>query len=156
MGGKVFFSDVAIRLAGCLLREGKALRLNLNIDMDQRNRRRGYAWYARRVPKRARAHPLQLLIHLAREAADLAVIKPVRDHTLLGLLESLDGLALLVKIAGIFNLSFDSLHFVARSRGKPAFNHRLDSFKVFRITLSHHTSQILNNNFRPLQELRER
>src|SRR6185312_8028530 len=63
-----------------------------------------------------RTHSLQFFVHLSRKAADFAVIEPVRDKALLGLLQALNGLALLVKIAGIFNFRLDSLHLIARGR----------------------------------------
>ena len=66
------------------------------------------------MAQRSRTDALELLIHLARKAADFAVIEPVRDQPLLGLLQALDGLALLVKIAGIFDFSLDGLHLIAR------------------------------------------
>ncbi len=70
------------------------------------------------MAQRARTDALELFIHLARKAADLAIVEPVRDQPLLGLLEPLDGFALLVKIAGIFDLGLDGLHLIAGSGGE--------------------------------------
>ena len=63
------------------MRRSKALRLYLNVDVDQRNRSRRYAWNARRVAERAWADSLQLFIHLARKTADFAVVKPIRNRS---------------------------------------------------------------------------
>src|SRR5690242_2969957 len=109
-----------MRLSSGLLRTGKPLRLNLNIHMDQRNRRRRYAWNARSVAQRSRAHALKLFVHLAREAADFAIVEPFGDYALLGFLEPLDRLALLVEIAGVFDFGLDGLHLIARGGGEHA------------------------------------
>src|SRR5579859_1794890 len=83
IGWAAFFSN-AIFLACGVLCLGKPLALNLNVHMNERNRRRSHAGNTRRVAQRARTDALQLFIHLTGKAADLAVIKPVRDHALLG------------------------------------------------------------------------
>ena len=48
------------------------------------------------MAQRAGTDTLQLFVHLARKAADFAIIKPIRNQALLGLFEALNGFALLV------------------------------------------------------------
>ena len=68
---------------GLRLREAAGLDLDENVD--QRNRRRGHPGDAARLGEGAWANALQLFVHLAGEAADRGVIKPFGDRALLGL-----------------------------------------------------------------------
>src|SRR6185437_12372409 len=79
---------------------------------------RGHSRNPRSLPQRPWANALQLFIHLAREAADFAVIEPLRNHALLSLLQAFHGLLLLIEIAGIFNFRLDGLHLIPRRRRK--------------------------------------
>src|SRR5580658_5837750 len=60
--------------------------LNLDINIDQRNRRRRHAGNARGLPDRLRDDLAQFLLHLARQPAHCLVIEPIRNAALLGLL----------------------------------------------------------------------
>src|SRR5438270_12683145 len=121
------------------------------------------------MAQRARADALELFIHLAREAADLGIVEPLGNDPLLGLLETLDGFALLVKIAGVLDLGFDRLHLVAgsgreflflRASVPPWWVFGLSQYcnlrKIFRIFLADNGSQVFNYNFRPLEQLCQR
>src|SRR6185312_7764196 len=70
------------------------------------------------MPQRPRTHALELFIHFARQATDFSVVEPLGDYALLGFLEALNRLALLVKIARIFDFRFHGLHLVARGSRK--------------------------------------
>ena len=59
------------------------------------------------------ADALEGFAHLAREAADGAVLEPVGDGDGLGGLETRDGLLLLLEVAGEFDFGFDGAGFVA-------------------------------------------
>src|ERR1700679_1800006 len=62
-------------------------RLNLDEDIDQRHCCGCYAGNPRRLSERLRNYFSQLFLHLARQAADRAVVEPIRDATLFGLLQ---------------------------------------------------------------------
>src|ERR1700757_3584528 len=70
-------------------------RLNFNKNVDQRDRRRGYAGNAAGLPDRARTDAQQFFFHLPRQAADGSVVEPVGNVALLRLLQPLDRLLLL-------------------------------------------------------------
>ena len=89
--------------------------LDLNININQRDGSGRDAGNAAGLGDGARADALQLLLHLARQAADRGVVEPVRDAALLGLLQSLDGALLLLEVAGVFDLGLDGFEFVADS-----------------------------------------
>ena len=55
----------------------------------------------------------QYFLHFAGEAADRAVVKPLRDGVLLGFFQALDGALLLQEIAFVFDFGFDGLQVVA-------------------------------------------
>ena len=60
------------------------------------------------------ADALQRFAHLAREAADGAVLDPLGDGDGFGGLELFDGLLLLLEVAGEFDFGFDGAGFVAQ------------------------------------------
>src|SRR5207248_9677341 len=86
------------------LRLLKSSRLDFNVNIDQRDGCRRDARNARGLRQGARTDVLQLLLHFAREPADVRIIEPIWDGALLGLLQSLDGTPLLVQIAGVLDL----------------------------------------------------
>src|SRR5581483_994219 len=94
------------------------LRLNLDVDVHQRNG----GWRNTRdsggMAQRARTDFGQLFLHLAREPAHRAVVEPFGNVALLSFLQPVDGALLLLKIAFVFDLRFDGLEFVADGRGK--------------------------------------
>src|SRR5260370_30661718 len=79
-------------------------RLNLDVDVYQRNRGRGDPGDTRSLRQCARAHSLQLLVHLAGEAADRLVVEPLGNGALFGFLQALDGALLLLQVTGILNI----------------------------------------------------
>src|SRR5208282_4339877 len=87
-------------------------RLDLDIYVDQRNGRRGNSGNARGLAKRLRDDFPELLLHFARQTAHRAVVEPIRNAPLLGLLQAVNGALLLVEVSGIFNFSFDGLELV--------------------------------------------
>ena len=99
-----------------VLRLREAAGLDLDENVDQRNRRRGHTGNAARLGQSARAHALQFFVHLAGEAADRGVIKPFGDGALLGLLQPLNGALLLLQLAGILDGGLDGFQFVADGR----------------------------------------
>src|SRR5438876_2741434 len=90
-----------------VLRLRASAGLDLDENVDQRNGRRGHTGDAARLGQSARAHALQFFVHLAGEAADRGVIKPLGDRALLGLLQALDGALLLLQVTGVFDGGFD-------------------------------------------------
>ena len=60
----------------------------------------------------------ELLLHLAGEAADGGVVEPVGDGFGFGFFEALDGLVLLLEVAGVFDFGFDRLEFDPDGRGE--------------------------------------
>src|SRR5713226_319682 len=90
--------------------------LDLDINVNQGDGGGSYPWNARGLAERLRSDMAELLLHLAREAADGPVVEPLRDAALLGLLQAVDGALLLVEIAGIFDFGFECLEFVADLR----------------------------------------
>ena len=95
-------------------------RLDLDVDVDQRDGRGGDAGDAAGLAQRAWADVHHLFVHLAREAGDLAVIEPVGNRALLGALQPLDGFGLLVEIAGVLDFGLDGLEFVAARKSVSA------------------------------------
>src|SRR5260370_34667855 len=65
-------------------------RLNLDVDVYQRNRGRGDPGDTRSLRQCARAHSLQLLVHLAGASADQLVVYPIGNCALFALLHPLD------------------------------------------------------------------
>lgn len=88
--------------------------LDLYIHIDERHRSRSYARNARGVSQRARTHTLEFFIHLAREAADLAVVEPVGNDALLGLLHRSMDLRCWSRWPRVFDFGLDGFHLVAR------------------------------------------
>src|SRR5258708_5177174 len=88
--------------------------LYLNIDIDQRNRRGRHTRNARGLSQGLGFYALKFFVHLAGEAADRAVVKPFGNHLLFRFLQTLDGLALLVEVAGVLDLRLHGLHLIAR------------------------------------------
>src|SRR6516225_1053236 len=80
-----------------------AASLQFDIDVDQRNRGWRDAGDAGGVAEGAGADFQELLLHFAREAADGAVVEPVGNGSLLGLLETVDGALLLAEVAGVLD-----------------------------------------------------
>ena len=68
-------------------------------------------------PMVMRADALQRFAHLARKAADGAVLDPVGDGDGFGGFELFDGLLLLLEVAGEFDFGFDGASFVAERSG---------------------------------------
>jgi len=66
----------------------------------------------------------ELLLHLAREAADGGVVEPVGDGLGFGFLEALDGLLLLLEVARVFDFGFDGLEFDPDGAGELRFTVR--------------------------------
>ena len=95
------------RLEGISRSAGLLPGLDLDVDVDERDRGRGDAGDAAGLSERARTDAGELFVHLAREARDFGVVEPVRDGALLRALEPLDGLGLLVEIAGVLDFGFD-------------------------------------------------
>src|ERR1700726_3650629 len=86
--------------------------LNLDINIDQRDRSRSHARNARSLSYRLRDNLPKLLLHFARQPADRTVVKPIRNPPLLGFLQPFNRTLLLVKISRILNLSLDRLKLV--------------------------------------------
>src|SRR5690348_16054201 len=95
----------SVRAAECGLLS--ALCLNLDVHVDQRHGRRGNAGNSNRMSQCAWTNASELLVHLARQTADLRVIEPFRNDTLFGFLQAFDGALLLLKVAGIFDFSLN-------------------------------------------------
>src|SRR5258706_406158 len=89
------------------------------------------------------------ILHFARQSAHRAVIEPIRNPALLGLLQPFDGTLLLLKISGILDFSFDGLKLV------PDFRRRV-SFKKTRHQIPQNRRQLLDSNLRPFKQLRQR
>src|SRR5208283_1618857 len=81
-------------------------RLNLDIDVDERNRGGRDSGNTRSLPDGLRLHLAQLLLHFARQAADGVVVEPLGDVALLGFFQAVNSPLLLVEIAGIFDFGF--------------------------------------------------
>src|SRR5260221_10673915 len=112
--------------------------LDLDINVDQRDRSRSHARNARSLPYRLRDDFSKLLLHFARQSADRTVIEPIRNPALLGLLQPFDGTLLLLKISGILDFSFDRLKLV------PDFRRRV-SFKKTRHQIPKNRRQLLDS-----------
>ena len=95
-----------------------AAGLELDVDVHERDRGRSDSGNAGGVAESARTNFEELFLHLAREAADGAVVEPVGNGALLGLLEAIDRTLLLREIAGVLDFSFDGFEVVARLRGE--------------------------------------
>ena len=111
-----FFSKFA-SCSACRRRARLLPRLNFDVNIDQRDRGGRDARNAAGLTESARTDARELLVHLARKAADLAVLEPVGNDALLRLLQPLDGLGLLVEVAGVLDFGFDGLELVANSSG---------------------------------------
>ena len=85
------------------------LPLNLDVHIHQRQRGGRDPGNAAGLADRGGADAGKLLLHLAGKTADRAVVEPGGDVALLSLLELVDGLLLLVKIAGVLNLDRKSV-----------------------------------------------
>jgi hypothetical protein len=90
-----------------------ATGLDFDVDVHQRDGGRRDARNARGVAQGARADFEEFLLHLAGEAADGAVVEPVRNGALLGLLEAIDGALLLMEVAGVLDFGLDGLELVS-------------------------------------------
>ena len=88
-------------------------RLDFDIDVDQRHRRRGDAGDAGGMAEGLGLDLEKLLLHFAREPANRAVVEPVRNAALLGFLQAIDGALLLIEISGVLDFGLDRLEFVA-------------------------------------------
>ena len=95
-------------------RAGAPCALQPDGDVDQAERGRRNAGNAAGLADGARPHSLQRFPHLAREAADGAVLEPLGNGDGLGGFELLDGLLLLVEIAGELDLGLDRARLVAQ------------------------------------------
>src|SRR5208282_99685 len=144
-------------------------RLNLDVNIDQRDGCGRHARNARGLAKRLRDDFSQLLLHFARQPADCPVIEPIRNPALLSLLQPIDSALLLVEVSRILNLSFDRLKLVADFRRKMnrSINRRNIkrrgrrvrrgvSFKKPGHEIPQHRRQLLDGNLGPLQQLSQR
>src|SRR5580658_7759464 len=102
----------------------------------------------------------ELFLHLAREPADRAVVKPARDGPLFRFFHSLHGSLLLAQVALVFDLSFHGLEFVShfgRKRRRGFERNRTEFFsfsgKERRIQLPEDGRQPLNYDLWALQQL---
>lgn len=93
-----------------------AARLDLDVHVDERYRRGRDAGNPASLTERARADAGELFVHLTGQARDLAIVEPIRNRALLGLLQPLDRFRLLVEITGVLNLGLDRLELVADFR----------------------------------------
>ena len=113
LAGLAGLAELGRGAAPCVLPIVLLLALNPYRNVNQRESRRRDAGNAAGLSERLRAHALQRFAHLARKAADDAVLQPLRDDNGLGRLETRDGLLLLLKVAGKFDLGFDGAGLVA-------------------------------------------
>src|SRR5690242_16200882 len=127
------------------------LALNLDIHINQRYRGRRHSRNTNCVSQRARTDAGELFVHLAREAAYLRVVEPFWDCALFRFLQALDGSLLLLEIAGVLDLRFHRLQFVARLRGKMLWRCRIAGFEECRHEFLKSRSEHLNRDFRTLQ-----
>ena len=96
---------------------GTALQaLQLDGNVDERERSGGDAGDSAGLAEGLRADALERLAHLAREAADGAVFEPIGDGDGLGGLEAFDGLLLLLQVAGELDFGLNGASFVAKGR----------------------------------------
>ena len=102
-----------------VLRTASALHANRHVDQAERGRRD--AGNAAGLADGDGANALEGFAHLAGEAADDAVVDPVGNGDGFGGFELVDGLALLVEIAGELDFGFDGAGFVAQLRAFTAF-----------------------------------
>ena len=93
-----------------------AARLDLDVHVDERYRRD--AANPASLTERARADAGELFVYLTGQARDLAIVEPIRNSALLGLLQPLDRFLLLVEITGVLNLGLDRLELAADFRWK--------------------------------------
>ncbi len=91
----------------------RQLALQLNRHVHQGERGGSDAGNAAGLADGDGADALQRFAHLAREAADGAVLDPLGNGDGLGSLELFDGLLLLLEVAGELDLGFDGAGFVA-------------------------------------------
>ncbi len=85
--------------------------LDFDVDVEQGDGGGGDAGKTRGLTDGLRTQTGELLLHLAREAADGGVVEPFGDGFGLGFLEALDGLLLLLEVAGVLDFGFDRLEF---------------------------------------------
>ena len=107
MGTRVRYEAWVIR------RRAAAGALQFDGDVDERERGGGYAGNAAGLADGDGTDALKGFAHLAREAADGAVLDPVGDGDGLGSFEFFNRLLLLLEVAGELDLSFDGAGFVA-------------------------------------------
>jgi len=91
----------------------RALQPNGNVNERERGGRD--AGNAAGLADGDRADAFEYFAHLAREAADGAVLDPSGDGDGLGGFELCDGLPLLLEVAGEFDFCFDGAGFVAEA-----------------------------------------
>ena len=89
------------------------LPCNLDRHVDERERGGRDAGDAAGLADGDGADALEGFAHLAREAADGAVLEPVGDGDGFGGFELFDGFLLLLEVAGEFDFGFDGAGFVA-------------------------------------------
>lgn len=133
-------------------------RLNFDVDVDERHRCRGDAREAGGMAQGAGADLDEFLLHLAGETADRAIVEPVGNGALFGLLQTLNGALLLVKIAFVLNFGFDRLKFVAQGGRKSCHGFArmfrdLVSFKELGSEFAEKRDQVLDGDFGALEEL---
>ncbi len=85
--------------------------LDFEVDVEQGDGGGSDAGKARGLADGLRTKAGELLLHLAREAADGGVVEPVGDGFGFGFLEALDGFLLLLEIAGVLDFGFDRFEF---------------------------------------------
>jgi hypothetical protein len=91
-------------------------RLNFDVDIHQRNRRRRHSRNPRGLAESPWLNPAELLLHFARESADRSVVEPNGNRVLLRFLKPFHRTLLLQQIAFVLDLGFDGLEFVADFR----------------------------------------
>ena len=135
-------------------------RLNLDIDVDQRDRGGRYAGNARGLAESLWDDFSEFFLHLAGQSAHRPVIEPFGNVALLGLLQAFDGALLLIEVSGILDFGFDGLELVADFGGKSI---TAEDAEVAEELLSKNRAQILEDrrqlldrDFRALQQLRQR